>query len=42
MMEYAQKLVLYANTEANDPHGAPTFYFADTDLKFDLPQVEIG
>jgi multidrug efflux pump len=21
--------------------GAPTFYFADSDLKFDLPQVEI-
>ncbi len=41
MMEYAQKLVLYANTEANDPNGAPTFYFADSDLKFDLPQVEI-
>ena len=41
MLEYAQQLVLYANTEANDPHGAPTFYFADSDLKFDLPQVEI-
>jgi len=41
ILEYAQKLVLYANTEANDPHGAPTFYFADSDLKFDLPQVEI-
>ena len=41
MMEYAQKLVLYANTEANAGGGAPTFYFADSDLKFDLPQVEI-
>ncbi len=39
--EYAQKLMLYANTEANDPNAAPTFYFADSDLKFDLPQVEI-
>jgi multidrug efflux pump len=41
MLEYAQKLVLYANTEANAGGGAPTFYFADTDLKFDLPQSEI-
>jgi len=41
MLEYAQKLALYANTEANAGGGAPTFYFADTDLKFDLPQVEI-
>ena len=41
MMEYAQKLVLYANTEANAAGGAPTFYFADSDLKFDLPQVEV-
>ena len=41
MQEYAQQLVLYANTEANAPNAAPTFYFADTDLKFDLPQVEI-
>jgi multidrug efflux pump len=41
MLEYAQQLVLYANTEANEGGGAPTFYFADTDLKFDLPQVEI-
>ena len=41
MLEYAQQLVLYANTTANDPHGAPTFYFADSDLKFDLPQVEV-
>lgn len=41
MLEFAQKLALYANTEANAGGGAPTFYFADTDLKFDLPQVEI-
>ncbi|MEI7799970.1 MAG: multidrug efflux protein [Opitutaceae bacterium] len=41
MLEYAQQLVLYANTTANAPGGAPTFYFADSDLKFDLPQVEI-
>ena len=41
MLDYAQQLVLYANTTANDPHAAPTFYFADSDLKFDLPQVEI-
>ena len=41
MLEYAQQLVLYANTEANAAGGAPTFYFADSDLKFDLPQVEI-
>jgi multidrug efflux pump len=41
MLEYAEQLVLYANTEANAGGGIPTFYFADTDLKFDLPQVEI-
>lgn len=41
MVEYANQLALYANTEANAGGGAPTFYFADTDLKFDLPQVEI-
>jgi multidrug efflux pump len=41
MYDYAQKLMIYANTEANDPNAAPTFYFADSDLKFDLPQVEI-
>lgn len=41
MLEYAQQLVLYANTEANAPNAAPTFYFADSDLKFDLPQVQI-
>ncbi|MEI6107030.1 MAG: efflux RND transporter permease subunit [Opitutae bacterium] len=41
MLEFAQQLVLYANTEANAGGGAPTFYFADTDLKFDLPQVEV-
>jgi multidrug efflux pump len=42
MLDYASQLVAYANGAANDPHGAPTFYFADTDLKFDLPQVEIA
>jgi multidrug efflux pump len=41
MYDYARQLMIYANTEANDPNGAPTFYFADSDLKFDLPQVEI-
>ncbi|HLP07064.1 MAG TPA: efflux RND transporter permease subunit [Opitutaceae bacterium] len=41
LFEYAQQLVLYANTDANAPNAAPTFYFADSDLKFDLPQVEI-
>jgi multidrug efflux pump len=41
MMEFAQQLVVYANTEANAPGGAPTFYFADSDLKFDLPQVSV-
>ena len=41
ILEYAQQLVLYANTEANAGGGPPTFFFADSDLKFDLPQVEI-
>ena len=41
MFEFAQQLMIYANTEANAPGGAPTFYFADSDLKFDVPQVEI-
>ncbi len=41
IFDYAKQLVIYANTEANDPNAAPTFYFADSDLKFDLPQVEI-
>lgn len=41
MMDYAQQLVIYANTEANAAGGAPTFFFADSDLKFDLPQVEV-
>ncbi len=41
MLEFANELVIYANTEANAGGGAPTFYFADADLKFDLPQVEI-
>jgi len=41
MNEFAQQLTLYANTEANAPNAMPTFFFADSDLKFDLPQVEI-
>jgi multidrug efflux pump len=41
MLEYANQLVIYANTEANAGGGMPTFFFADSDLKFDLPQVEI-
>lgn len=41
MLEFAEQLVLFANTEANAGGGAPTFYFADSDLKFDLPQVEV-
>ena len=41
MEDIAQQLVLFANGEANAGGGAPTFYFADTDLRFDLPQVEI-
>ncbi|MDB4384586.1 efflux RND transporter permease subunit [Opitutaceae bacterium] len=42
MQTFADELVLFANT---GPHqatgGPPTFFFADTDLKFDLPQVTI-
>ncbi len=41
MLEYAEQLVQYANGAANAPNAAPSFYFADSDLKFDLPQVEI-
>ena len=41
MNDFAQQLLLYANTDANDPNAKPTFFFADSDLKFDLPQVEI-
>jgi multidrug efflux pump len=41
MNEFAQQLLIYANGEANDPNGMPTFFFADSDLKFDLPQAEI-
>lgn len=41
LLEFAEQLVLYANNEANAPNAEPTFYFADSDLKFDLPQVEI-
>ena len=38
MLEFADQLVLFANTEANAGGGMPTFFFADSDLKFDLPQ----
>lgn len=42
MQTFADELVLFANS---GPHqatgGPPTFFFADTDLKFDLPQVTI-
>ncbi|HSI09315.1 MAG: efflux RND transporter permease subunit [Rariglobus sp.] len=41
MNEFAQQLLIYANTEANTPNAMPTFFFADSDLKFDLPQTEI-
>jgi multidrug efflux pump len=41
MLDYANQLVLYANTEANPAGGSPVFYFADSDLKYDLPQVEV-
>lgn len=41
MLDYAEQLVLFANTEANAGGGAPTFYFADSDLKFDVPEVEL-
>ncbi len=41
MHEFTDALLQYANGEANDPNGAPIFFFADSDLKFDLPQVEI-
>jgi multidrug efflux pump len=41
MDDFAQQLTLFANTDANEPNKMPTFFFADSDLKFDLPQVEI-
>ena len=41
MLEFADQLVVYANGEANAPNAMPTFFFASTDLNFDLPQVEI-
>ncbi len=41
LYEFAEKLTQYANGEANPPNAEPVFYFADSDLKFDLPQVEI-
>ncbi len=42
MLDFATQLVAYANGEANlNTGGPPVFYFANTDLNFDLPQVEI-
>ncbi len=42
MQEFANELVLFANTGPHQSQGGPpTFFFADTDLKFDLPQVTI-
>jgi multidrug efflux pump len=41
MLDVANQLVLYANTTANTPGEMPVFFFADDDLKFDLPQTEI-
>lgn len=41
MLDIAGQLTLFANTEANTPGQAPVFYFADSDLKYDLPQFEI-
>jgi len=41
MLEVAQQLVIHANTQAPGAGGPPVFYFADKDLKFDLPQAEI-
>ena len=39
MLEFAQKL--RSTQHAPTTQGAPTFYFADIDLKFDQPQAEI-
>jgi multidrug efflux pump len=41
MLDYANQLVIHANTPDPEVKGPPTFYFADSDLKFDNPQVEI-
>ena len=41
MYEFSQALAAFANGEANTPGQMPTFFFAQSDLKFDLPQVEI-
>jgi len=42
MLEFANELVLHANTGPHQNQGGPpTFFFADTDLKFDLPQATI-
>ncbi|MEO0055664.1 MAG: hypothetical protein RLZZ50_1611, partial [Verrucomicrobiota bacterium] len=41
MYEFSEALTTYANGAANTPGQMPTFFFAQSDLKFDLPQVEI-
>jgi len=41
MIDVANRLTLFANTDANPPNAMPVFFFADSDLKFDLPQFEI-
>jgi multidrug efflux pump len=41
MLEFAQQLVIHANTQAPGAGGPPVFFFADKDLQFDLPQAEI-
>jgi multidrug efflux pump len=41
MFEFSEALAAFANGEANTPGQMPTFFFAQSDLKFDLPQVEI-
>ncbi len=41
MCEFTEKLVEYANGEANPPNAKPIFFFAKSDLNFDLPQFEI-
>src|SRR5690606_41029076 len=42
MQDFANQLLLYANTEANEGGGAPTFYFADMDLKFRSEERRVG
>lgn len=41
MAEFTNQLVAYANGEANPPNAKPVFFFAKSDLNFDLPQFEI-